>query len=103
ALALGDVANRARDENAVLRLQRTRADVHRKLGTVAPQAEPLSTLVGTRRVRFGEERRASGPVAPTTLRDEHLSGLSQEILARIAEEDLGLRVDQHDSPAIVGD
>jgi hypothetical protein len=45
----------------------------------------------------------SGVPAPVPLRHQHLDGLAQELLASIAEQPLGLGVDQHDAPGPVDD
>src|SRR5215470_5267617 len=52
--ALGDIADRARDQRALLRLQWTEADLHRKFRSVFSQPIQLQTLAHRSHARLGE-------------------------------------------------
>src|SRR5262245_19232651 len=53
--ALGDIANRTRDQRALFRFQRTEADLHRKLRPVFPPSVQLKTLTHRPHPRLGKE------------------------------------------------
>jgi hypothetical protein len=56
------------------------------------------------RMRFGEVTGAViGVTAPVAVRHEHLDELAPQLLAPIAEQPPGLRVDEHDQPARIDD
>ncbi len=104
ALALGDVADGAGDEEAVHRLQGAQADLHGELGAVPAQAEELQAGAHEAHLGVGEVAGAVTRVPAAEARgDEHLHRLPEQLAAAVAEEALGLGVDEHDAPLAVDD
>ena len=99
ALALGDVADRARDQHAFLRFERAQADFDREFGSVLAAAVEFQAHAHRTHARIAEEplpmRRVRLPVA---LRQHDLDVPVDQLLARVAEELFGLRV-RNDNPA----
>src|SRR5690606_12650157 len=76
----------------------------RKLGAVFAQPEQLEARAHGAYARFGEVTAAmSRMVTPETLRHEQLHPLTNELIARVAEQLFGLRVYQQDAPVSVHD
>ena len=83
----------------VLGLERRQADLDRELAAVAAQAVELQPRAHRARARIGEVAAAVPAVgAAVALGHEHLDGLADQLGAGVAEELLGLRVDEHDPP-----
>jgi hypothetical protein len=102
--SLRDVADGARHQHAVLRLQRAEADLDGELGPVPSQ--PIQLKLRTHRPwprGLKVATSMSWMPASKALGDKHLDELPNQIRARMAEELLGLRVDQNDLPLGVHD
>ena len=104
ALALRDVADGRRHQHAFLRFQRRQADFDGELGAVAAQAVQFQAGAHGAGARGGRKAlavmRVVGRVAGG---DQHFHVLAQQFGARIAEQALRLRVDQHDLAVAVDD
>jgi len=102
ALAVRDVADRGGDQRALVRLDRRERDVDRELGAVAAACGELQARAHRTRDRVshvaGPVRRVGPPVA---LGDQQLDRLTEELLARVVEQHLGLTVDQADEALLV--
>jgi hypothetical protein len=104
ALALGDVADRARDEAALLGLERAQADLDRELAAVTAEPEELQARAHAARVGRSRVPASVDLVLTAVARgDELLDRLPDELAARVAEERFGLRVDDRDAAALVHD
>ena len=100
--ALADIANRARNQHALFRFQRTEADLHRELVPVLVQAVQFHARAHGPHARLGDETSAmAGMLAAQTLRHQFLDLLSQQFLPAIAEQFLDLGVHQNNLPALV--
>src|SRR5262249_52053762 len=96
-LALGDIADRAGNQRALLGLQWTEADLHRKLGSVFPPAVELQALTHRPHPGLSEELRAVFRVPGTkSFRDQNLNLPPKELLPLVAKQLLHLGIDQHD-------
>src|SRR5262249_12560564 len=89
--ALGDITDRTRNQRALFRLQRTEADLHRKLSPVFPPSVQLQTPTHRPHPRLGEELHAVFRM----LGSEHfwhpdLNLLRQQLLALITKHLLPL-------------
>jgi hypothetical protein len=94
--AVGHVADRARDPRPVVRFHRAQADLHPELREVVGSHVPdagAPDVVGA----------AAHVARPEAVGNEQLDRLPQQLVARVAEELLGLAVDQDDLPLPVGD
>src|SRR5262245_11431508 len=95
--ALGDITDRTRNQRALLRLQRTEADLHRKLSPVFPPSVQLQTLTHRPQSRLGEELHAVfGMPGSKPFRHQNLNLLPQKLLALVAKQLLHLGIDQYD-------
>src|SRR5215831_5345327 len=95
--ALGDIANRTRDQRALFRFQRTEADLHRKLSPVFPPSVQLKTLTHRPHPRLGKELRAVFRMpGAKPFRHQNLNLLPQKLLPLVAKQLLHLGIDQHD-------
>ena len=98
------VADRARDECAVLFFQRAERDLHGKLAAVLATAVELKPGAHPARVRVNPVTRAMVCVpAVKALGHKQLDTLAEQFLPRVAEQPLGLCVDEHDLPRRVDD
>ena len=100
ALAIGDVAYGGRDHDAVRGVDGRQRDLRRELGAIA--AAPGEFHPGTHRAgpRIGDVPGAALRVArPDGVGDEQLDRLADEFAAGVAEQPLGLGVDEHDLAA----
>ena len=99
--ALGDVTNEAGDQGLPARLQVAETDVNGKLRTIfapAVQLQPCTRWAAHRVPEVGGAIfRMPAPGAPG---QQHFHLLSQQLFARVAEQPLGLGIDQND-PAIL--
>src|SRR6516225_5618864 len=96
-LALGDIADRAGNQRALLGLQWTEADLHRKLGSVFPPAVQLQARTHRPHPRLSKELRAVLRVPGTkSFRDQNLNLPPKELRPLVAKELLHLSIDQHD-------
>src|SRR5260221_9054017 len=99
SLAVRDVANGTGHQRALFSLQRAQTDLDREFGAVLAKAEQLEP--GAHRTDFGagEEPRAMlRVVALEPLGNELFDGLPEQFLPRVAEQLLGLRIDDFDVP-----
>ena len=88
----------------VLGLQRAEADLHGELAAVLAQAVELATRAHRPHPRRGEEAAAVSPAcAAEPLGHQDLDLPPQQLLAGVAEERLGLGVDQDDPAGRVDD
>src|ERR1035437_5837464 len=102
--SLADVTNGARDERTLLRLEGTQADLRRELRAVLAQAVELHAGSHGPCARVGRVAGAMMPVLLTQARrHQTLDQLSQKLLPCVAEETLGLGVDEQDLPIPVHD
>ncbi len=103
-LAFGYVANSGGGEGAVLGMQRAQADFDGELAAVFAQAEEFEANAHGADMGLGEEVLAMARVlAAIALGDQHLDAMSQQFRASVAEELLGLSVDQRDLALVVDD
>ncbi len=103
-LALRDVADRAGDKDAFLGFERAQADLDREFLAILAPAVELEAHAHRPHARVGEETVAMSWVqASIALGQQQLDGLLEKLGARIAEESLGLRVDEHDAARAVHD
>src|SRR5260370_301977 len=99
--AIGDVANSARDEGAILGLERAQTDFDGKFGTVLAQSIELQAGAHRTHLRVGE-------VASSMLRvlvaepcgHQYLDRIAEQLGARVSEELFRLRVDQRDTAVL---
>jgi hypothetical protein len=103
-LAVGDVADRGGDQRRLLGLHRREADLGRELAAVLAAAEELEPSRHRPRLRLAE---VPGP-APRVhgaelLRHQDLDRLAQQLVAPVAEQLLGLMVDEVDDAVGVDD
>ena len=104
ALAFGDVADRAGNQNAFVRLLGTQADFHGKFRAVFLQTVQFAAGSHGAGLRIDHVIAAMRlVVVPESFRNEHLHGLAEEFFALVSEQFFGLRVDQDDSPVVSGD
>ena len=100
-LALGDVTNEAGDQRLPASLQGAETDVDWKLRAIFAPAVQFQACTHGPHTGMTEVR---GPIfrmpAPDALRQQHFHLLSQQLFARVAEQPLGLGIDQND-PAIL--
>jgi len=105
ALAVRDVPDRRGDEHTLFGVNRTEADLDRELAAVATQTEQLQSGAHRPYPRVGEEPSSMVAVStPKALGHQGLDWHTQEVLARVLEEPLCLRVeDNHLAVAIDDD
>src|SRR5205807_6274637 len=97
AFASADVADDGGDQQAGGSGQRAQADLDRDLGAVLAAARQLQAAAHRPDARGGEVAVAlAGVGVAEAFGDEDLDGLAEQLLAAVAEEDLGLVVDQDD-------
>ena len=102
--ALGDVADGARYEHALFGLQRAQTDLHRKLEAVLAQSIQLQPGAHRAKPGLGEVLRAvSGMLAAKPQRQQHFHRPLEQLRARVAEQPLGLRIDQHNVAFVIHD
>jgi hypothetical protein len=95
-LALRDIADRTHDQRALLGLDRTQADFHRKFGSIPTQSVKFEAGTHGSRARMREEAFAVGRMlCAIALRHQHLHKFPQQILTLVTEELLSLRINQH--------
>jgi hypothetical protein len=100
ALARGDIADRGRDEQAVVGLQRAEADLHRELGAPLLAPEELQARAHRPRGRVAHVAlHELAGLAAQALGDELGDALPDDLAAAIAEQQLRLRVDERNVPA----
>jgi hypothetical protein len=101
---LADVTDRAAHEQAGARLERAQADLDRELAPVATPPDQPRPGAHRPHARVGEVAFAPARVhLAEALRDEELDGPADQLRARVAEEPLGLLVDEHDLAAPIDD
>src|SRR5262249_49165705 len=94
--ALGDVADRARDQRSLLGLQGTEADFHGEFGAILSPSVQLETLTHRPHPRLRKELRAVLRMQGTKpLRHQGLNLLPQKLFPRVAKQPLHLGVDQY--------
>src|SRR5205085_5472057 len=102
ALALGDVADRAHREHAFFGLERAQADLDGELLPVLPPTVELHARTHFSHARIMEVPRAMRRVPLLeAIGHQDLDGLTEQLVAREAEQTLGLGVDDEDAPAVV--
>ena len=104
ALSIRDVADRAGHKDAVVGLERTQADLDRKLGAVLATASQLQPR--THRPHAGICEVVDAVLRMATSKpfgDEDLHVLAEKLGTCVAEEPLGLRVDANDLALAVDD
>src|SRR5271157_5728089 len=103
-LAVADVAYGGRDEQALLGLDGTEADLHRKLVAVPMTAGEVLYATHRPYVWVPLVSAALSDVLPTDpIGNQDLYALPDQLLAPVAEELLGLGVDRGDGTTPVGD
>ncbi len=103
-LSIGHVADRAGDEQASRRLDRTQADLDGKLGAVAAQAEQLDARAHGPESRRREESLAVGGMGRAVpFGQKDLDRLADQLVSGVAEEAFGLLVDEHHPAGGIGD
>ena len=97
ALTGGDVHHGREHEEALVGLDRVQPDLDRDLDAVLAEAVQLPPRSHRPSLRVGEEVGPEDrmPVAEP-FRDQVLDGLVQHLLARVAEQPLGLPIHEHD-------
>src|SRR5687767_5879581 len=97
AFALSDVADRARDERALLRLQRAQADFNRELRAILTQSKELEARSHGARVRLHEIAGSMLRMRATKAqRHEQFHPLADQLLPSVAKELFRLCIDQED-------
>ncbi len=97
--ALGHVAHGGHDEQALLGLDAREADLRRKLGTALAAAVELEPLAHRPRARLREVALHVSAVRRTeAFGYQQLEPAAEQLLAPVAEHDLGLGVYEHDPP-----
>lgn len=103
-LALGHVADEGHGQVAVGRLDGAEGDVDGELGAVPPAAGQLEAGAHGAGPGVGQ---VAVPVShvggPEAVGKQDLDGLADQLLPVVAEEALGLAVDQHQAPGGIGD
>ena len=100
-LAVGDVANRAGDQPPVIGLDGAQADLDREFALVLAQAVEFQAGAHRAHLGVGEVLAALLRMFATkTRRHQHIHRVAQQLGAGVAEELLGLCVDQHDAPVL---
>jgi len=102
-LALADIGDGAEHHEPVFRLDRIEPDLDRNLSAVFTYAVEVAANAHAARFRLGHEARPMAAMqrAPR-FRHQYIDGSIEQFLAPIAEQALGLGVDQHDLAAGVG-
>jgi len=104
ALAVGDVAHGSDDQRPLLRSHRAEADLDRKLAAVGALAEEFPALAHGAGAGCNDEGVAVTDMpAAEAFGHQDLDRLADKAVARIAEQLLGLRVDQFDAALGIGD
>ena len=102
--ALAHVADGGDDHVVPPVLEGAEADLDRELGAVLPQGEKSERRAHPPRLRILEIGRPMLHVAsPEALREEHLDVLPDELSGAVAEQALGLPIDEPDPTGLVGD
>src|SRR3989442_814608 len=97
ALAVGDVANGARNQDAFLRFERTKTDFNREFAAIPAKAVQFDSGAHGSDVGLSEEARPVRWVAGAeAFRHEDLDFLIEQFLALVAEQLFHLGVDQND-------
>src|SRR5712664_323886 len=96
-LAVGDIANCRGDKHSIFGFERAQADLDRKLGAVLSQAVKIQvrTHGSGARIRI-EARPTTWVVVAESLRHQEFHPLSNQFVARVAEQFLSLSIDQLD-------
>src|SRR5207245_8387650 len=96
-MAFPYVADRAGDEDAVVGLERTEADLNGKLHAVFATSEEFEACPHRPHAAGGEKSLSMLHMADTiALRHKHLHRLSRQFLAAIVEQFLRLRINEDD-------
>src|SRR5256885_16067736 len=96
--AFGRIANRTRDENAIVGFERTQTDFYGKFRVILAQAEELEPRAHRAYLRIMKKILAMcGMPMPISLGHEDLHRLSQQLAALVAEELLCLAVEKDDA------
>ncbi len=103
-LAVADVAYRGGHEQPVAGFQRAEADLDGELAPVAAQAAELQPGAhGTHLLVGGIPAAVDRVISAEPPGDQNLDRAAEQLLARVAEQRLGLGVDQPDRPGTVHD
>src|SRR4029077_7266896 len=104
ALAIGNVADRAHRQHAVLGFQGAQTDLDLEFGPILALAVKFQSGAHGACGGLGEEAGpVSGTGSPEALRNEYFDRLAQQFVACVAKEFLGLGVDEHDPAVFVDD
>src|SRR5207249_8001475 len=102
--ALGDVPDGSRYKLLLLGLHRSQADFGRKFRSVFAAAVEVKTHSHGPRARLGEVAVAMvGMKGAVAVGHEDFDGLTEQLLALIAEKFLRLAIDEHDAPVLADD
>src|SRR5260370_1270176 len=99
-----DIADRAGDERALLGFERAQADLDGEFRAVFAPAVKLQP--GAHRAHFGIGEIAVAMVRMLVAkprRNQHLDRVAEQLVASVAEELLGLRIDQRDAAVATDD
>ena len=103
-LALGHVADRARHHQPALGLERAEADLDRKLGAVLAQSVEVMARTHRARLRIAHVvLLVLAMMLAEAVRDQVGDGLADQLLALVAEEVLGLGIDERDVAVPIDD
>ena len=101
---LGDIADRGGDQHSLFRVQWAEADLHGKLGAILSPPVQLQLRPHWSCPRLcGKALPMAGVRLAKALRHQQVHRLTQQLLAPIAEQLLGLGVDHYDLAAVVDD
>jgi hypothetical protein len=99
-----DVANRAADETALLRIDRTEADLDGEFVTVLVQCKQIEPRTHRTHVRLREVLIAVHGMPPTeSLGDKQVDRLAENLFPAVPEQSFGLRVDQDYGASLIDD
>src|ERR1051326_1162373 len=102
--AIGDVANDAHHEHALIGVERTETDLDRELRAVALAPGERTSRAHRARARIGEIRTAIVDVRfAKSFRHEPFERRADQLFARVSEHPLRLRVDDDDFAGAVDD
>src|SRR5262249_42688973 len=104
SLPLSDVSNRGGDQRALGGLDRAQADLRGELGAVLAAREELEACPHRPGSRLAGVSASMARVpVPEALPDQELDRLPNELRARVAEQLLGLGIDEEDPPVRIDD
>src|SRR5262249_24356035 len=95
--SFGYVADGGGDQHTTLRLERTKTDLYRELGSVTPQAPQFHGWPGRPALRLQVEIATSkGVAAEEAFGNQRLDGFALQFLAGISKHLFGFRIHQND-------